>query len=158
MFLGCAGSGLGMRTGILMVGRSVWSQDPVLAVLLASPNRDKGASSILSYLLNPPLVGLLRLRELRMAGWMAVVEPPTPPWHSPGCTSERKETVAGTHTSKRKKHLSCTHSCHLCLVTGRTPTHGGPNHRREGMLELPTFLRMAWEMGQEAPLSISKGW
>lgn len=70
----------------------------------------------------------------------------------------RKENVAGTHSSKRKKHVSCTHSCHLCLVTGRrTPTPGGPNSTRKGMLELPTLLsRVAWEIGQDAPPNVSK--
>ena len=57
----------------------------------------------------------LRFRELRVVGWMAWLEPPTPHWH---CVEWRKKReCCSTHTSKRKKHVACTHSCPIYLVT-----------------------------------------
>lgn len=130
-----------------------------------SQHRPPRASGQTAYCLILPTPHQWDCEDLENAGgsWMAVAEPPTPHGHSPGCTSGRKEgreegkKTLQAPTLPKGRNISCTQSCYLCLVTDRTPTHGGPNSRSKGRLDLPTLLRMAWEMGQEAPLNISKG-
>lgn len=130
--------------GILWLGRSVWYLFPVLARLWALPSVGEDISSILSDLISPKVAAwMVKMWEsqgghLDHAGGIR----PLPTGMLPTALLEggKEENVAGTHTSKRKKHVSCTHSCHLCLVTGRrTPTWSGPNSRRQGVPKLPTL-------------------
>lgn len=142
MFLVWASSGLRMGTGFLCNLRSLFwkcSEHPPVWV------REQAAHCLIYS--TPPSMGMLRLRELRVADGMAVAGIT----HSSLTLSwprfwkrEKKEGVAGTHISKRKKHVSGTHSCHLCSVTGGTPSPGGPSSQRKGMLTLSTLIRLAW--------------
>ena len=101
-------------------------------------------SSVLSDLISPQVaawMGKMRGSQgghLDHAGWIRPLLTGTLP--TALLEGGKEENVAGTHTSQRKKHVSCAHSCRLCLVTGRrTPTWSGPNSRRQGVPKLPTL-------------------
>lgn len=129
---------------------------------LALPSVGENISSILNDLISPKAAAWMvkmwgsQGGHLDHAGWICPLLTGKLPTALLG--GGKEENVAGTHTSKRKKHVSCTHSCHLCLVTGRrTPTWSGPNSRRQGVPKLPTcknsFGNGQWhrERGKKRP-------
>lgn len=69
----------------------------------------------------------------------------------------RKERERCRHLpSQRKEHVSWTHSCHLCLVTGRNPLLVAHTPGAEGCWSCPHSQGQLGGMGRETPPSLHR--
>ena len=67
---------------------------------------------------------------------------------------EEKRVLQHPHFQKEETCRLYPLVSYLLGDSRRTPTPGGPDSRRKGMLELPTLSRTAWEMGQGTSLHL----